>query len=63
VTTHPITRPASRIERQQHVFRWTCDRCDAHIFAHGITTECNRCIDHAVRAFGLGALQGTVGGE
>jgi hypothetical protein len=45
------------------VFRWRCNRCDALIFAHGIATECARCIDKAVTAFGLGPIQGEMSGE
>jgi hypothetical protein len=43
-----------------HHFR--CNRCDRLIWAHSIVLECHNCINHAIRAFGLGALQGEMSG-
>lgn len=43
-----------------HHFR--CSRCNRLVWAHCVVSECQPCISHAVRVFGLGPVQGEISG-
>jgi Zn finger protein HypA/HybF involved in hydrogenase expression len=47
---------------RQPVWHFRCQRCDRMIWSHEIQSECYRCMDQAVRVYGLGPLQGVGSG-
>lgn len=44
------------------VHHFQCLRCQRLMWTRGIATECHNCIDHAIKAWELGPIQGEMSG-